>query len=337
MSFVVKAALFLLLTLLPAELLAQPFILPSPNRAFYDPEGAAKYFAPTPGRDWRSGTFGCVRSEGWQMHEGIDILPVSRDKRGEPADDVWAAANGTVAYINRKVALSNYGNYIIIKHQIEGLEVFSLYAHLHSIRDDLRAGSPVKAHEVIGLMGRTANTRTAIGKDRAHVHFELNFLVNDRFSQWHKSYLPGQRNDHGDFNGQNLIGIDPVEVFKGQQRDGSRYSLLNYVRNQTELCRIMVRDTKFPCLNRYIRLVRRNPIAEKNGIVGYEIALNFNGLPFQLIPRSELEIPGKAKVQLLSVNAEEQAKHPCRKLVTKKGTQWELTASGKKLVDLIIY
>ncbi len=337
MSFVVKAALLLLLTLLPSELLAQPFILPSPNRAFYDPEGMTKYYAPTPGRDWRSGTFGCVRSEGWQMHEGIDILPVSRDKRGEPTDDIWAAANGTVAYINRKVALSNYGNYLIIKHQIEGLEVFSLYAHLHSIRDDLRVGSPVKAREVIGLMGRTANTRTPIAKERAHLHFELNMLVNDRFSQWHKSYLPGQRNDHGDFNGQNLIGIDPVEVFKGQQRDGARYSLLNHIRNQTELCRIMVRDTKFPCLKRYIRLVRRNPIAEKNGIVGYEIALNYNGLPFQLIPRSELEIPGKAKVQLLSVNAAEQAKHPCRKLVTKKGTQWELTSTGQRLIDLLIY
>lgn len=337
MSFFVKSVFTLLLALLPLDLLAQPFILPSPNRAFYDPEGMAKYFAPTPGRDWHSGTFGCVRSEGWQMHEGIDILPLNRDKKGEPADDVWAAASGTVAYINRKAGLSNYGNYVIIKHSIEGIEVFSLYAHLHSVRNDLKPGMPVKAHEVIGLMGRTSNTRQPITKDRAHVHFELNFMVNDRFAEWHKAFLPGQRNDHGDYNGQNLIAIDPVEVFRDQQRDGSRYSLLNYVRNQNELCRVMVRDTRFSWLSRYVRLVRRNPIAEKNGIAGYEIALNFNGLPFQLIPRSELEIPGKAKVQLLSVNAEEQAKHPCRKLVTKKGTQWELTSNGQKLIDLLVY
>lgn len=337
MSFVVKTTLVFLLSLLPVQLFAQPFILPTPNRAFYDPEGAVKYFAPTPGRDWRSGTFGCVRSEGWQMHEGIDILPVGRDKRGEPTDQVWATAAGTIAYLNRKVALSNYGNYVILKHTIEGLEVFSLYAHLNAIRSDLKIGTPVKAREVIGVMGRTANTRQAITKDRAHLHFELNFLVNDRFSQWHKSYLPGQRNDHGDWNGQNLIAIDPWEVLQGQQKEGSRYSFLNYVRNQNELCRIMVRDTKFPWLSRYIRLIRRNPIAEQNGIAGYEIVLNYNGLPFQLIPRAEQEIPGKARIQLLSVNAAEQAKHPCRKLVTKKGAQWELTATGQKLVDLLVY
>lgn len=337
MSFAVKPLLTALIVLLPTLLSAQPFVLPTANRAFYDPEGAARYYAPTPGRDWRSGTFGCVRSEGWQMHEGIDILSVSRDKKGEPTDQVWAAADGTVAYVNRKVSLSNYGNYLILRHSIEGIEVYSLYAHLNSIRGDLKTGSRVKAREVIGILGRTANTRQPIAKDRAHLHFELNFFINDRFSEWHKSYLPGQRNDHGDWNGQNLIAIDPVEVFQGQQREGARFSLLNHVRNQTELCRVMVRDTKFPWISRCIRLIRRNPIAEKSGIAGYEIALNYNGLPYQLIPRSELEIPGKARVQLLSVNTAEQAKHPCRKLVTKKGTQWELTATGQKLIDLLVY
>lgn len=325
------------LLLLPQLLTAQAFILPTQNRSIYDPEGQAKYFAHTPGRDWMSGTFGCVRSEGWQMHEGIDILAVTHDKQGEPADDVWAAADGTVSYINRKAGLSNYGNYIILKHQIEGLEVLTLYAHLKSIRADLKPGMAVKAKEVIALMGRTSNTRQQITKDRAHLHFEINFFVNDRFSQWHEKAMPGQRNDHGDWNGQNLIGIDPLEVFKNQQKEGSKFSLLNYVRNQRELCRIVVRDTNFPWLKRNLRLIRRNPIAEKSGIAGYEIAFNFNGLPYQLIPRADIEIPNKTKVQLLSVNAEEQSKNPCRKLVTKKGNTWELTNSGQRLVDMLTY
>ena len=337
LSFKKISGLCLGLFLLPQLLAAQVFILPTQNRSIYDPEGQPKYFAHTPGRDWMSGTFGCVRSEGWQMHEGIDILAVTHDKQGEPADDVWAAADGTVSYINRKAGLSNYGNYIILKHQIEGLEVLTLYAHLKSIRADLKPGMSVKAKEVIALMGRTSNTRQQITKDRAHLHFEINFFVNDRFSQWHEKAMPGQRNDHGDWNGQNLIGIDPLEVFKNQQKEGSKFSLLNYVRNQRELCRIVVRDTNFPWLKRNLRLIRRNPIAEKSGIAGYEIALNFNGLPYQLIPRADIEIPNKAKVQLLSVNAEEQSKNPCRKLVTKKGNTWELTNSGQRLVDMLTY
>ena len=58
-------------------------------------------------------------------------------------------------------------------------------------------------------MGRTSNTRETITKDRAHVHFELNLFVNDRFSEWYKKNNPGERNDHGIWNGQNLDGIDP--------------------------------------------------------------------------------------------------------------------------------
>ena len=38
-------------------------------------------------------------------------------------------------------------------------------------------------------MGRTANTHEGISKDRAHVHFELNLLVNDRFADWYQEEL----------------------------------------------------------------------------------------------------------------------------------------------------
>src|SRR5262249_59043455 len=43
-----------------------------------------------------------------------------------------------------------------------------LYAHLHEVREGLKVGRLVKAGEVIGVMGRTANTHEGIAKDRAH-------------------------------------------------------------------------------------------------------------------------------------------------------------------------
>jgi murein DD-endopeptidase MepM/ murein hydrolase activator NlpD len=76
----------------------------------------ADYFTPTIGRTWPSGTFGCVRSEGWQIHEGIDIKCTQRDTKGEPIDPVSAAADGTIAHINAKPGLKNYGNYIVMQH-----------------------------------------------------------------------------------------------------------------------------------------------------------------------------------------------------------------------------
>src|SRR5436190_6347709 len=97
---------------------AGTFLLPTANHALYEPGQEEKFFVPTPGKTWSSGTFGCVRTEGWQIHEGLDIRCLQRDKHGEPVDPVMATADGTVVYINIHAPLSNYGIYIILRHQI---------------------------------------------------------------------------------------------------------------------------------------------------------------------------------------------------------------------------
>lgn len=316
---------------------AQPFHLPTNNRALFDPARQEAFFVGTVGRSWTSGCFGCVRSDGWQMHEGLDIRALERDARGEPADPVRSTADGTVVYLNARAALSNYGKYIVVRHHIDGLEVYSTYAHLSAIHPDLRLGQRVRAGEVLGTMGRTANTREGISKERAHLHFELNLLLNDRFAEWFRQRRPGERNDHGRWNGQNLAGLDPRLIFLAQAKEGARFSLLRFVREQTELCRVFVRDTSFPWLKRYPLLIRRNPVAEKEGMAGIEMALNYNGVPFRLIPRAASEMRGQARVQLLSVNEEEYRRNPCRKLVVKRGSAWELTRQGNELVDLLTY
>jgi murein DD-endopeptidase MepM/ murein hydrolase activator NlpD len=320
-----------------APLFAEPFQLPTANRALFEKGGDERFFVGTVGKTWTSGCFGCVRSEGWQMHEGLDIRCLQRDKRGEPTDPVMATADGTVAYINAKPSLSNFGNYIILRHSVDGLEIFSTYAHLREIRRDLKAGDSVKSGETIGLMGHTANTRQGISKERAHVHFELNLFINDRFPVWYKKTFPGQRNDHGPWNGQNLVGLDPHQVLLEAHGLGTKFSLLHLIRNQTALCRVFVRATNFPWLKRYPSLVRSNPKTEKEGVAGYEIALNFNAVAFELIPRAASEIPGKAKFQLLSVNDDEQTRNPCRRLVAKRGARWELTSHGRNTLELLTY
>lgn len=316
---------------------AQTFQFPTANHALLEPGGEGKFFVGTVGKPWTSGCFGCVRTEGRQMHEGLDIRCLQRDKHGEPTDPVMATADGTVVYYNKKPSLSNYGNYIVVRHIVEGMEVFSLYAHIREIRPDLKIGQPVKAGETIATMGRTTNTHEGISKDRAHVHFELNLLMNDRFASWYKATFPGQRNDHGEWNGQNLVGFNPRDIFLLQREEGAKFSLVNYIRHQTELCRVLVRARDFPWLKRYPSLILRNPRAENEGVAGYEIALNFNGLPFMLIPRAASEIKGNSKFQLLSVNEAEQQKNPCRKLVTQRHGRWELANNGIRLLELLTY
>jgi murein DD-endopeptidase MepM/ murein hydrolase activator NlpD len=328
--------LTLLLTVLETGL-AETFVLPSPNRALFKEHGEQEYFVPTPGKEWISGTFGCVRSDGHQFHEGLDIKCTQRDRHGEPSDPVYASGPGRVAYMNESPALSNYGKYIILEHEIEGMLVFTTYAHLSAFAAGLKIGDKVQQGQVIATMGRTSNTHQAITKDRAHVHFEIDLRLNDRFAAWHKEKLVGQHNDHGNWNGRNMAGVDPRLVLLDQQRLGPRFSLLDFIKARTELCRVVLRETHFSWLKTYAPLVRRNPVAEKEGIAGYEIVLDYTGLPFQLIPRAKSEIGTGPKVQLLSVSEPEANAHSCRKLVTKHSGHWQLANNGLQLLDLLAY
>ncbi|MBN2505179.1 MAG: M23 family metallopeptidase [Verrucomicrobia bacterium] len=316
---------------------AQTFRLPTANRTLLTPGHQAGFYTGTVGRPWTSGTFGCVRTGGAQLHEGLDIRSVQRDRQGEPADPVMATADGTVAYINSHASLSAYGIYVIVRHGIDGMEVYSLYAHLSRIADGLRVGQPVRAGQTLAIMGRTANTRQSISRERAHLHFELCLLINEHFPQWHRRTYRDGVNDHGLWNGLNLAGLDPESILLEQHRRGPRFSLLNVVRCQTELCRVVVRHTRFPWLQRYPALVQRNRLAERDGVAGYEIALNFNGIPFHLVPRAPSEIRRRAPIHLLSVNESEQRLRPCRGLVRKISGRWELTPKGVQFLELLTF
>jgi murein DD-endopeptidase MepM/ murein hydrolase activator NlpD len=317
---------------------AQSFQLPTANRALFDPDGGAeRFFVPTVGKPWTSGCFGCVRSEGWQLHEGIDIRCLARDKRGEATDPVLATAAGKVVYANRKASLSNYGIYLILQHRVDEIEVYSTYAHLKEIRADLRAGATVAAGETIGIMGRTANTREGISRERAHVHFELNLFLNDHFPAWFKKNHPGQRNDHAQWNGQNLLGLDPSAVLRAAKELGPKFNLRDFLQSQPELCRVILRDTDFPWLRRYAALIQPNPRAAKEGVAAHELVLNYVGIPIAVIPRAASELTSKSRFHLLSVNAAEAKANPCRKLVTERNGRWELAPNGQKLLELLTF
>jgi len=316
---------------------AQTFSFPTANRALLEADGEPRFFVGTAGRPWTSGEFGCVRSGGRQFHEGLDIRCLQRDRAGEPTDPVKASAAGSVAYINSRSSLSNYGNYLVLRHYVDGLEAYSLYAHLSSIRTGLKMGDKVRAGDRIGTLGRTANTQQSITKDRAHLHFEINLVVSDRYAGWHKAHLKGIRNDHGNFNGRNLLGLNPETLFREQVRLGDRFSFAAYVRSIPVMARVAVRASSLMWMKRYPQLLLKNPLAERDGIAGYELGLAFNGLPVRVIPRSDVELAGVAKVKLLDVDASELAKNPCGKLVFKRGQLWTLLPRGEELIDLLKY
>ncbi len=316
---------------------ASVFQFPTANHTLLQENGDAHFFVGTPGRPWTAGSFGCVRSSGYQFHEGADIRSIARDKRNEPTDPVLCTADGWVVHTNRKAGLSNYGKYVVVGHKVEGLEIYSIYAHLSRVNDEWKPGKWIAKGAQIGIMGRTSNTRQRISKERAHLHFEITLLANHEFPDFFKKKYPKGRNDHGIWNGQNLIGIDPAEVFRAQAASPAGFKLRDYLREQAPLFKLRVHQTEFAWIKRYRPLILRSPELSHEQVDGYEIAFNYGGLPYQLKPIAIENPPAGEPWELIHVDEAVYQKHPCRKLVIKTGAKWRLTAKGRQLIELLLF
>ncbi|MDB4718534.1 M23 family metallopeptidase [Verrucomicrobia bacterium] len=320
------------------ESMAEPaFRIPTINEALWDDstQGYQTFFAPTNIGKWESGRFGCVRSEGWKFHEGIDILYTQQDQKGEPKDLIFAAAEGIVCYVNHKPGLSNYGKYIILGHKIEGLEIYTIYAHLSRIEDQVTPGRMVEAGARIATMGRTTNSGS-IARARAHLHFEITLVINENFDQWFQKRNPGNANDHGVWNGRNFLGLNPESIYKEQVRLQKNFSLRGFIRNQEALYTVFVNKADFPWLRRYVPLVKKDSGLSAEQITGYEITFNPFGVPYRLEP-SKREPMKSNSIELLHVEEMVYSKYRCRGLVRKQGKEFKLSKSGLDLINLLIF
>jgi murein DD-endopeptidase MepM/ murein hydrolase activator NlpD len=173
---------------------------------------------------WQGGQYGFVRDPVemaggavfTRFHEGMDIRPMQRDVHGEPLDAVRAIDDGIVAYTNEVAGASNYGRYIVVEHRWEGCPYYSLYAHLSVI--EVHAGERVRQGEKLAVMGHTGE---GINRQRAHLHLELNLLLNDHFAEWHDTFFKNDPNRHGIYNGINLVGLDLARLYLALRDDSS--------------------------------------------------------------------------------------------------------------------
>ena len=313
------ALIFLLALVAQAAAPRMELVWPTPNTAYFEGKPAETYVQPTASGETESGMFGCVRSGGRQFHEGIDLKPVSRNRQGEPTDSIFAAMPGVVSYINHRVGESNYGRYIVIEHPGMHPAVYTLYAHLSAAAPGLKAGDAVAAGQVIATMGHTAD-HGGIPRDRAHLHFEIGLMVTREFQSWYDGKGFGSVNVHGLYNGMNLMGLDALDFynqFRARRVDGFQA----YLAQQPVVARVRIATRKIPdFVLRYPELLTREiPPA---GVAGWEIRVNWTGLPVACTPLDARETLGLRpdEVRLSDVDAETLRKFRCKSIVvTRRG------------------
>lgn len=288
---------------------------PTPSTAWERGAGIEAFVQPTVSGLPESGLFGCVRSNGLQFHEGLDIKPVlRRNSRGEATDPVTAAMAGVVRHINTRPGESSYGRYVVLEHPEVKPAVYTLYAHLAHVDPALRVGSPVAQGRKLGTMGRSAGGY-AIPRDRAHLHFEIGLRTSDHFQSWYTWRKFGSPNQHGIWNGMNLLGIDPLDFLR-QWKARRVDNFQQYFDRMRAAVRVRVVTSRTPdFITRYPSLLSEPmPV----GMVGgWEVEFNATGLPFSWKPLPASAVAGLRanSVQLLHVDPALTRGHRCKTLV----------------------
>ncbi len=325
----VVAAAFSLTLHAGAPLWPVPGGTPPPERPH------AEFVQPTASGEPDSGLFGCVRNNGNRFHEGLDLAPVLPRRRGEAVDPVTAIHDGVVVHVNDRPGDSSYGRYVVLEHPQLDLAIYTLYAHLASVTPGLAPGRRVKAGEPLGVMGRTAGGY-AIPRERAHLHLETGLRLGGDFDAWYRRQRYETPNRHGNFNGLNLRGWDPLDYFRAFH-DGRADSPLAYLLQLPPGLVIHFKTDRYP------EFLRRHPALELAGCAeperaGWEITLAAWGLPLAFKPLRADQLngprqPGEAAV--VAVNAAALQEFQCRQITRRQGKAVRLGSGGRQVLELL--
>jgi murein DD-endopeptidase MepM/ murein hydrolase activator NlpD len=260
-------------------------VWPTPHPGWRERRPPAEWLQHAGSGDSATGGFGGVRSGGSRFHEGIDIQALGRDRQGNATDPVFAAMAGVVRHVSANAGNSSYGRYVVVEHPLREPAVYTLYAHLAQIALEVRPGAEVRAGQTLGIMGHSSGGYR-IPPARAHLHFEIGLAVTRDFEAWYQRRRLGGRNEHGMWNGMNLIGVDFDEW-----RDGRVAEPRDFLARLPVAVRFRVASFRRPdFVERYPSLVRQ-PQALGPG-AGWEIRCHWTGLPFAWAPLTAAEATG---------------------------------------------
>jgi len=306
-------------------------VWPTPSTAWAERKPPAQWLQHAGSGDPASGGFGGVRSGGTKFHEGIDIQPVARDRQGHALDAVFAAMDGVVRHVSAAPGNSGYGRYVVLEHPSRQPAVYTLYAHLARIAPDVRVGLAVRAGQTLGVMGHSSGGYM-IPPSRAHLHFEIGLAVTRDFQAWYTRRRFGSRNEHGMWNGMNLVGVDPLQ-FYNEWRDGRIGEVRDFFSRMPTAVRVRISTFRTPdFIQRYPALLAKPlPLGP---VAGWELRCNWTGLPFAWTPLTAAEVAGLRPNQphLVEVDAALERRERSKSLAVSRRGAWTV---GKDLELLL--
>jgi murein DD-endopeptidase MepM/ murein hydrolase activator NlpD len=315
-------------------------VLPTENDGLLRGDGPAFYqyierdYQGVKSTPWEGGRYGFVRNPVatgngivyTRLHEGIDIRPLQRDAQGEPLDPVHAIAAGVVVHTNPVPGFSNYGRYVVVEHHFDGCKYYSLYGHLSSIA--VRTGQRVQQRDQLGVMGHTGE---GLNQARAHLHLELNLLLNRRFESWHDTFFKNDPNHNGLYNGLNLVGIDIARLYLALQKRPA-LTIPEFLSEEETLYRVLLPNTKnFDMAKLYPWMIQQKPEGEMGS---WEVSFNRAGVPLKI--QSNAKAVSEPELSYLKAGGVSSGMLTNER-VAGRGANAHLTEKGKQFMRLLTF
>ena len=226
---------------------------------------------------------------------------------------------------------SSYGRYVVLEHPGVAPAVYTLYAHLARIAPELRVGRDVAAGAVLGVMGHSSGGYM-IPRERSHLHFEIGVVVTHQFQAWYDRRRFGSRNEHGIWNGMNLLGIDPL-AFYDDWRARRIDTVLDFFQRMPAVVRVRIATYRKPdFVTRYPALLTKPlPLGP---VAGWEISFNATGVPFAWTPLQSTDVAGLRfdQPQIVAVDADLERRERSKSLAVSQRGRWVI---GKDLETVL--
>ena len=222
---------------------------------------------------------------------------------------------------------SAYGKYIVLERTQLNPIIYSLYAHLEEISPTLKIGKRVQVAQPIGQMGNTASFRIPL--ERSHLHFEVGIRLSNNFDKWYQRQRFKTPNKHSNYNGYNLVGIDPIKFYSEYQKKSFR-SPSEFFRNLPTVTKVHVMSQSTPYLaKRSSALI--SSTSSPNAVKSWICSFGPFGLPIRLEP-SASSFDGTLRI--LSYDESNDSDF-CRKLMVRRNGQLYPSEQLETYLELI--
>jgi len=174
-------------------------------------------------------------------------------------------------------------------------------------------------------------TGDGLDQSRAHVHLELNLLLNRNFESWHNHFIKGDPNRQGIYNGVNLTGLDVARLYLALRRQPG-LSIPEFLSGEETFYKVRLPAARnFELPKRYPWLLRDQPETSPGA---WEVSFNRAGVPLRIeaSPTAVLE-PTLSFVKKTGGDYSGMT----RGTIAGRGENARLSESGARLMRLLIW